>query len=50
MVAAEAAHNPMPKSAIIIIWNDGIFGVANNIPTMAVISIIETTLGFVNSK
>ena len=50
MVAAEDAHQPMPIIEIITKYNDGKFFEANNIPIIAVMSIIKTTLGFVSSR
>jgi hypothetical protein len=50
MVAAEDAHKPMPIIEIITKYNDGKLFEANNIPIIAVMSIIKTTFGFVSSR
>ena len=50
MVAAEDAHKPMPIIEIITKYIDGMVFEAKSIPTIAVMSIIKTTLGFVSSR
>ena len=50
MVAADYAHKPIPVIEIMTKYIDGRVFDARSIPTIAVMSIIKTTLGFVSSR